>query len=112
MHVATIITVCKSAEVYNKKSTTRGKKGSRWRKKIETPVPHKLKFVAISFCSSKHYCIIAFAQTSGVLQTLNEGFVFLLFQQTMEKQYARIYTFFHILDPSFDWSMDLETYGI
>jgi len=33
-------------------------------------------------CSSKHYCIIAFAQTSGVLQTLNEGFVFLLFQQT------------------------------
>jgi hypothetical protein len=29
MHVATIITVCKTAEVYNKKSTTRGKKGSR-----------------------------------------------------------------------------------
>jgi hypothetical protein len=29
MHVAGIATVCKSAEAYNKKSTTRGQKGSR-----------------------------------------------------------------------------------
>jgi hypothetical protein len=97
MHVAGIATVCRSAEVYKKKSTTIGKKGSRWRKKIETPVPYKLKFVAISCCGSKHYCTIALAQTSGVLQTLN----FSSNTQTIEKRYANIYTFLHILDPIF-----------
>jgi hypothetical protein len=113
MHVAGIATVCKSAEAYNKKSTTRGQKGSRWRKKIETPVPYKLKFVAISCCVAQNITALLHLHKHLVCYRLwmKVLYFFSSNKQTMEKRYACIYTFFHILDPSFVWYMDLETYG-